>query len=118
MTLIQAAGVGVGGDDFGEGGGVRAAVAIISSVVFVAACALPADAAPAWSVRNDVSAPPSTELTAAACNTSNHCFAVGYRQTDTAYTPTIEQGNGATWSLMKSPDPTGATPNDLSLIHI
>ena len=91
---------------------MRAAVAMISSVVIAAAFALPADAAPAWSVRVDVSAPPSTELTAAACNTSTHCFAVGYRQTDASYTPTIEQGKGSSWSLMKSPVPAGARPND------
>lgn len=93
------------------GSGVRMA-AVISAIAVVAMSALPAAAAPTWSVAQDTTTPPTTELTAVDCITAARCYAVGYRQIDDDYKSAIEQGNGTLWSKMASPDPAGERPNN------
>ena len=55
------------------------------------------------------------DLDAVSCPSASECFAVGNAETDTATTFTdtslIERWNGTAWSIVPSPNPTGANHN-------
>jgi hypothetical protein len=92
---------------------VRLKAVLAAAVALGALGTLPAAAAtPAVKVVNDASKPSTTELTGVTCLTPSHCFAVGYRQTDSDYLATIEQGYAKTWARVGSPNPAGKRPND------
>src|SRR6476620_4568395 len=90
------------------------AIALITAVV---APALPASAAPTWSVVASPSpvGPPSGILKSVACPSTDRCFAVGYYGPDGTNTKTlIERWNGTSWSVMASPNPAGASDSLLT----
>jgi hypothetical protein len=55
----------------------------------------------------------SSELDAISCTSTTFCVATGLVDTPTTDTSLIEQWNGASWSLMTHPDPTGMSEVDL-----
>ena len=86
------------------------AAAVISAIALVVVSALPAGAAPAWTVVADAGAPAATELTDIACVSSTRCFAVGYRQNGDEDRALIEMGVGKSWKRMSRPVPAGQRP--------
>jgi hypothetical protein len=48
------------------------------------------------------------ELSAVSCTSSTACIAVGSFTTDTSVGPLVEQWNGWSWSIQKTPNPVGA----------
>src|SRR4051812_6320557 len=90
--------------------GVLAAttLTVIAAIVIAA---LPAIAAPTWTVATDSTNPPTSELTAVDCVSATQCFAVGYRQVNDDYRLAIERGSGSSWSKTTSPEPSGKRPS-------
>ena len=80
--------------------------------------AAPASAASAWNIvpSPNVGGPPSGRLAAVACPTATLCFAVGSVLGVNASEPNslIERWNGAAWSAVVSPDPSGAKNAELN----
>ena len=81
----------------------RIATAVLA-LALVAASALPAYAAPQWSIFPTPSpvAPPTGSLAAIACPTSAMCFSVG------GDSPMAERSNGSVWTLVSLPKPAGS----------
>jgi hypothetical protein len=86
-----------------------AAVAILGGVVVPA---VPASAAPSWSVVSSASppAPPHARLFGMSCPTTTSCFAVGSVH---AGSRLIERWNGAAWSLFPPPPGEDGIPSQL-----
>jgi len=88
---------------------VALAVCLASGGLLVDAS--PASATPTWSI---VSSPNPNGATysflhGVSCSTSTRCFAVGYYYKGSAYKTLVERWNGTRWSIVSSPNPTGAT---------
>jgi len=56
----------------------------------------------------------STVLSAVSCSDTTSCFAVGYYSSGSHHKALVERWNGADWSIMASPNPTGSTGTVLS----
>ncbi len=50
-----------------------------------------------------------SELSGVSCPSATSCFAVGGYSTSSARSTLVEQWNGTTWSIITSPNPSGAT---------
>jgi hypothetical protein len=55
----------------------------------------------------------TNQIAAVACATSSFCVAVGNQSNATGTTTLVEQWNGSTWSIVTSPNATGAGQNQL-----
>jgi len=80
--------------------------------------ASPASATPTWSI---VSSPnptgaTSSGLSSVSCSSSTRCFAVGYYSKGLVFKTLVERWNGTRWSIVSSPNPTGATSSGLSSV--
>jgi hypothetical protein len=90
----------------------------LGAVAAILVCAVPAAAAPGWSITpspNPTGAPKSY-LDGVSCTgpTSIHCFAVGsYVTTQGVVRTLIERWNGTSWTVVASPNRTGALASAL-----
>ncbi len=72
-----------------------------------------------WTVVNAVnpSGSPATELSAVSCLSSTWCSAVGYSEDASLNRHALaEAWNGATWSVVTAPEPTGATASQFNAL--
>ena len=53
-------------------------------------------------------------LGAVSCPTATTCFAVGYANVNETWRTLIEQWNGTAWSIVTSPNPSGAASTQLA----